>query len=546
MRNPRYLTLAALSLLSLNSCGTDSDSGQVSQDTGVAPTTPVAPTEPPASGSRSDTATQAKASNHPVISVSRETTWVLEPLDDRGRIDFIAALNRGKQPVKAEENAALALVEVLGSGFEDEGFHQEFVLQIGGAQNLLMQTESLLEQSVYADKHRIEPPDKFFDQCAEASSRPWTAAEFPQVHRWLQSCESDMDACVDALRRPQYYYPLVDSLDEETSKFCSPLTGVLLPLPQKCRGVARALTARAMQRTGEGNIQGAREDVLAVFCLGRFVGQGPTLIECLVGIAIESIAQECAIELLNSGRLDVAATSTLEADLVALPPPTTVKEKVRLGERLTALDLAIAMADHGPGVLSMISNISLPDQQMDASSIDWDTTLRTINQWYDRLEIAIGKPTFSERVAAVESLNESLNRAAKSEVLELVRIFQGASGDATASGKRLGDFISALTVPGCGPPHVAETRLRSRRNLLMLAIRLHQHRLRNGDFPESLPAAEGKQLVDLYTEEQLVYRLGSDACKLYSRGPNQRDDGGPARIDGATSDDVGFELVQTN
>jgi hypothetical protein len=539
MRNSRYLTFGALLLLSLNSCGTKSETGQAVQDTVVSPTAPAA------SDSETEPASQAEASDVPVITVSRETTWVLKPLDDLGRIDFITALNRRQQPVKAEENAALALVEVLGSGFEDEGLHQKFVLHLGGVQNLVVQTESLLGQGTYADKQRIEPPNKFFDQCAEASSRPWTANEFPEVNRWLKSCESDMDACVEALRRPQYYYPLVDSLDEESSKFCSPLTGALLPLPQYCRDVARALTARGMRRAGEGDVDDAKHDILAVFRLGRFVGQGATLIEYLVGIAIESSAQECVIALINSGRLDAAGAAKLEAELVALPAAATLTEKVQLGERLTALDLAIAMADHGPGVLSMVSNINLPDQRMDGSAVDWDTTLRTINRWYDRLGIAIEKPTFSERAAAVEELNESLKQVTKSEVLELVQIFQGAPGDATASGKQLGDFISALTVPGSGQPHVAATRLRSRHDLMMLALRLHQFRLQNGELPESLQAAGDEQTLDHYTEERLAYRLGIDVCKLYSRGPNQRDDGGPSATDGATSDDVGFELVRT-
>ena len=45
-----------------------------------------------------------------------------------------------------------------------------------------------------------------------------------------------------------------------------------------------------MLKLGSGDIDGAQADLLVVHRLARLVGQGPTLIERLVGMAIESQA----------------------------------------------------------------------------------------------------------------------------------------------------------------------------------------------------------------------------------------------------------------
>jgi hypothetical protein len=58
---------------------------------------------------------------------------------------------------------------------------------------------------------------------------------------------------------------------------------------QRCRGLAAALRYRIRWSLGRGDLDAALRDIRTGIVMGRHVGEGPTLIVHLVGIAIESI-----------------------------------------------------------------------------------------------------------------------------------------------------------------------------------------------------------------------------------------------------------------
>src|SRR6185437_2389098 len=92
---------------------------------------------------------------------------------------------------------------------------------------------------------------------------------------------------VAATKRPQYFMPLIPPRSKEGS---GGLIGALLPGVQRSRELAQALNVRAMRALAEGRFDDAWQDLLACHRLGRHVARGATLIEALVGIAIDSIA----------------------------------------------------------------------------------------------------------------------------------------------------------------------------------------------------------------------------------------------------------------
>ena len=76
-------------------------------------------------------------------------------------------------------------------------------------------------------------------------------------------------------------------------------------------GVRGALAARAMLRAGEGSQAAAIADIIALARLGRLLQQGSTLVEFLVGVATESIADRCIAGYVNSGLLDADGAANL-------------------------------------------------------------------------------------------------------------------------------------------------------------------------------------------------------------------------------------------
>lgn len=67
---------------------------------------------------------------------------------------------------------------------------------------------------------------------------------------------------------------------------------LLLPEIQECRTLARALALRTRLELAEGRFDDAAKSLRAGFQLAKNVGEGPTLIQLLVGLAIQSVFLE--------------------------------------------------------------------------------------------------------------------------------------------------------------------------------------------------------------------------------------------------------------
>src|SRR5438067_3435981 len=205
--------------------------------------------------------------------------------------DYEAELNdRLGRGVTPERNAVVLLWKALGPTPEGgPGMPAEFFRRLGIPEPP-RQGDYFVGFSTYLrDRVKLDPADfaPHFDQQSRATQRPWSAKDYPQVAAWLAVNEKPLAVAVEATRRPDYYNPLVS---RRTEKDPGSLIGVLLPGVQKSRELGAALAARAMLRAGEGKFDDAWADLLACHRLGRLVGRGGTLIEGLVGVAVDQIA----------------------------------------------------------------------------------------------------------------------------------------------------------------------------------------------------------------------------------------------------------------
>ena len=131
--------------------------------------------------------------------------------------------------------------------------------------------------------------DKGRELQSQAASGPWRAKQYPRIANWLKANAKPLALISKGAKRPKYFSPLVISTSAEKSVE-NTLLACPLPALQQSRSVARALSARAMLHTAEGRTQAAWHDLQTCHRLGRMVGRGPTLIEALVGYAIDANA----------------------------------------------------------------------------------------------------------------------------------------------------------------------------------------------------------------------------------------------------------------
>jgi hypothetical protein len=490
---------------------------------------------------------------HVAITISKATTYITEPLRKDGYVDYVAALNqRCSNGVTPENNAAVPFLKAMWPCGIDPKHRDEYCRMLG-IQRLPDRGDYFVTLDKYAKglKDAASPAAEageyeplYMQQLFEAIKRPWSKKEFPILAGWLAINERPLALLIAASKRPRRYDPLI-------SGDGSVIT-ILLPVVDRYREAARALTARATLRLDGGKVDDAWEDLLACRRLARLAGQGPTLIDALVAIAVDGVASAGDTGFLQIARLTPAQIAKMRADVDKLPPMPKMVDKVNVAERFMYLDCVGVVARQGFGSLTKLAGDSESDStfkslidSMATAAIDWDQVLRMGNSWYNRMVDAFGKPTRSERQAAFLKFDEDLRKLAVSAKDWKSLGLSMLGGLRYAISERVGGIFVCLLLPGISNVANAEDRGAMQFELIRLGFALAAYRADHGSYPAKLADLVPKYVAevpkDIFSASDLHYRAEGAGYLLYSVGVNGKDDGGRSYDDdkqGENWDDI--------
>jgi hypothetical protein len=147
---------------------------------------------------------------------------------------------------------------------------------------------------------------KWHEDCDKAQEAPLDQmpAEYSFVKNWKMLREVDEGA-----RRDHCDWELIPVMKRDG-------IGTLLPDVQPLRTIARMLALRARYELADGNIDKAIYSLQTGFQLGKHVGEGPSLIHMLVGIAISQVMHKQLDELVQHPKCPILYWS-----LTRLPRP---------------------------------------------------------------------------------------------------------------------------------------------------------------------------------------------------------------------------------
>jgi len=505
------------------------------------------------------------AANPSSITISKETTWLTEPIDADGFVDYLAAINRmAGQGVRPEDNAAVPLVEAFGPGFL-AGVDQEFCALLGiplplaegnyfAPLDRFDKLSSSARRGPVGPGAAIGPPMTLADQLAQALVRPWNPREFPVVAQWLAENERHLAAFVAASRRPRCYWPRVRAVQPAT------LAAAVHRWPIHFREAGNALAVRAMLRLHAQDMAKAWDDLEACHRLGRLIAQGPTIADLMQGFALHGVACQAETALAVHGRMTSAQALKRIQQLRALPPWPAAAERMNNAERWVLLGTISELARFGPGNdlanhgrgLGVARLESLDDRPqawipgldqlglaLGNAATDWDEALRLANAWMNRIRDALARPDRAERAVATRSLYQELTRPGSGSLL-------GDFAQGVRSGRSPRKVMAERTVQALVPRFApilailptAEDRADAQFHLAIASLALAAYRADHGSFPETLAELCPKYLAglprDIYGDGPFQYRRSADGFLLYSVGSNGRDDGGrshPSRFD---------------
>ncbi len=290
------------------------------------------------------------------VVIGKETTYITEPVDKDGFLDYQTALNeRLGKGITPERNANVLLWKAIGPTPEGgNGMPAEYFKWLGIDEPPKDGNYVIGLSNYLREQFNLNPEEctALLDQQLWATKRPWAAKDYPHIAGWLEANEKPLALVTEASKRPEYFNPLVPPQKEGEP---TSLIGALIPSVQKSREVVSALAGRAMLRVAEGKYDDAWQDLLACHRLARLVARGSTLIEALVGVALDQIASQADLAYLENANLTTKQIQDRLKDLQALPPIPPLADKIDLLERFWYLETVQLIRRRGPGVLEALA-----------------------------------------------------------------------------------------------------------------------------------------------------------------------------------------------
>lgn len=473
------------------------------------------------------------------------------PLAESGggevRVSFAEVIDRefGKG-VTPEANALTKIYEAIGPRPEGTLQSEEYFRRLGIP--VPPDTGNYFQEYFYgltgeASRVAIETHDK-------AMGGPWTEDQFPELAKWLQDNQKMLEIIHEASLRDQWYYPVFDQKDKDGKPV--PLIAMLLPHVQKMRGLARAFLIRANLHLANNEPEKAWDDLQTCHRLGRLTARGPTLIDFLVGVAMNSMASHAELRLLSDTKLTEKQIDRFLDDLTRLKPMPQVAANVNITERMLFNDCVSLIRD-GHLSISELEGLTSEEkgpfeQPFLRALVDWGVVLKKGNEAYDELVAALEIQDVDKRRTRLVEIDQKWKEIrSKFDASSILKDYVKTGSASAVASDRMADVMISILMPALRAVDTAQLRCLQTNQNLLLAFQLQKFKARTGSYPDSLEALETALSItvpqDLCTNAPLHYSKTDTGYLLYSVGTNGIDEGGkswndpPLNAQGVRGDD---------
>ncbi len=325
-------------------------------------------------------------------------------------------------------------------------------------------------------------------------------------------------AGMDAHQMPYFYFG-----DRPHS-----ILSVLLPKISHTRFLTKLMIADARRLEAQQEYDEAGALCATVIRMGKHVGNGMTLIEGLVGIAIWRLGERAVLDMALRRPLSHKQLNALKTEFDDLAAHLPSVHRGLQGERLMGPAIVDELCSRP---FEFFANIRLAFEPGNIGFVGENVDANPDDGW-GRLELRIGRLICPDRAMkrhmrgyydkVLERANKGPHAAADMSFDEERYILEVIPKWDVVSRSLLPSLSRAITLGERLKADLAATRA-------MVAIRIFM--LENyGHLPESLDRIEEMlpdgALIDPFSNAPLVYRPANDGFLLYSVGSNLIDDGG--------------------
>ena len=352
-----------------------------------------------------------------------------------------------------------------------------------------------------------------------------TAEQKKLIGKWLNDNKEILDSLIAGTNKP-YYWLKYEGED---------MMSVVMPNLANFRRLTYSLRCRVWLSAEQGRYESTFDDIKSCYRLGQHLRGDKTLIEQLVGIAIEAVAVQTLRDILSEHQFDSAILAKLQQDFEQMISDEDFVVSFK-AEKLFMYDVIQRCFTEdrlGGGHLYLGRLVSISESWSEVPEYSIPLIIcRTIlspQTWPGAIKVLFIHPNkqesremadrcydFWERVACKSPAQiRAENIDIQKESLEIVK----------------GNILLTMLAPALGRVIEISYRLPADVKSTLTIIAILRYRQQIGDYPENLDnlieAGYLKELpMDPFSDKPLVYKKTDDDFILYSVGLNFEDDGG--------------------
>lgn len=497
------------------------------------------------------------AAEPPKIVVSKETTFITEPLGDDGLPDYRRAWLKWMRvhKVPAELNGAVLFWQTVGLSEIEQEYRQAFCDELGmpmppaDGRLEMVSDEKVINSLVIEEmqKEGIEVNESNLGSYEEANpnlvlSKQMRAYDYvtpyqacnsdvtksPSVREWLNRNNPLLDQIVNATGKPAWYDPAPGLCASTKGDPCA-----LGLRPLAIRSVANSLGVRAKFAIASGDNRAACRDIVAIHRLGEVCCR-ETYVDSLVAIAAKVlVSKPCELLLIEQEDAPLEILELLQQRHCLSPPLSQVPALLAGGERLFGVNYSIELLKANPKAFDLLhieSVLGNKDRTPEivalvAEPIDCNRFLKGLNLYYDAIGAIAEKKT-------VSNFSNELQTWTKKNVTK--RLDQPPASLKNTSPQQRADILLhallAMEITGAEMFRTAEATHATSDQHMHLAYALARYRNDHDSYPQALseltPNYVEKLPLDAFCNKEFGYRRTRNGFLLYSYGMNGVDDRG--------------------
>ena len=414
--------------------------------------------------------------------------------------------------------------------FDEELAAMEAKLAVPDSENAAIIYNRLLEQEQQEDQNEPNIPDEYFDL---VRSGPWLDQDYPKVAQWLGQQEDKIATLMRACQFEKCSFPI-------NADFVS-IGDTMGRLPSM-RQWAYLLLYAGNNDFGEGRIKAGLEKCFCVLQMAKHQFQQPTMIDTLVGIALEALAIRQFNQFVVTGAATEEHLSAIEEALTEIKHDwSSDLPRILEREKLFAknfLGMFYAINPEGKVRQSLNPMVIIRSQRTEE--------LPQLTYWQKKLFKAgaiLGwffVPSTPEKAGRIiDESYEKFYAMAKPDY-DWQKEREKPSKMFQPNYQYLVEHYTEILAPAYHRVHDIYLRLMTDKKGSRIIIALRRYRNQNGFWPVNLDDVKSMAPVEIFVDPinggDFVYQITEENFRLYSKGKNGIDEDGE-RDEEADTDD---------